>query len=212
MSVSSEQLKRAKDAGTKREQQGYFGRVKAGDQKAASLFARLVAYDLNPNGSASDYGWLTKAHGEQQVDGWAEDAIVFGADQSDLQNVVDLVRGGGAPNAAVIAEPKERRPWNLWAAPHALSADEMSYLLSGGQPQPPQPPAHEPYPGDAVFDDVGTMLFSDYAQAGQAPNPQMGRWFGRTIYDWLAKNEPSLSASIVKHRKEWRAILGLPPL
>ena len=68
----------------------------------------------------------------------------------------------------------------------------------------------EPYPGDPVFDSVGAVLFADYAEAGQAPNPQMGRWFGRTIYDWLAKNEPTLNASIVKHRKEWRSILGLP--
>jgi hypothetical protein len=63
-----------------------------------------------------------------------------------------------------------------------------------------------------VFDEVGTILFADYANAGQAPNPQMGRWFGRTIYDWLAKNEPTLAASITKHRREWRALLGLPPL
>lgn len=75
---------------------------------------------------------------------------------------------------------------------------------------PPPPPQHEPYPGDAAFDALGAALFADYAQAGNAPNAQMGRWFGRTVYDWLAKNEPSLDASIAKHRKEWRALLGLP--
>ena len=88
---------------------------------------------------------------------------------------------------------------------------------SGSATEPPEPepapePVYPPYPGDAVFDQVGVVLFADYAAAGQAPNPQMGRWFGRTIYDWLATVEPTLDASITKHRREWRAILGLPPL
>ena len=32
----------------------------------------------------------------------------------------------------------------------------------------------------------------------------------RLLYDWLAENEPTLNASVTKHRKEWRALLGLP--
>lgn len=76
----------------------------------------------------------------------------------------------------------------------------------------PPAPVYPPYPGDAVFDQIGVVLFADYAAAWQAPNPQMGRWFGRTIYDWLTGICPTLDASITKHRAEWRAVLGLPPL
>lgn len=83
---------------------------------------------------------------------------------------------------------------------------------TGATPAPePQPPTQPTYPGDHVFDSVGAVLFADYAEAGQGPNAEMGRWFGRTIYDWLARVVPTLDDSIRKHRAEWRAALGLPP-
>lgn len=143
MSVTDEQLKAAVDAARARESQGYFAKAKAGDQRAASLFVRLVAFDLNPSGSSSGFGWLTKQPGESQVDGYAEDAIVYGASPSDLQNVIDLVNGAGAPNASIGGAVKERRPANLWAAPHALSAEEMAYLAPVAPPTPIQPPGRE---------------------------------------------------------------------
>lgn len=102
--------------------------------------------------------------------------------------------------------------WNA-IPPEYWRPQNPPLVNAGPVPVPvPPPPAQEPYPGDAAFDDVGAALFSDYAQAGNAPDAQMGRWFGRTIYDWLAKNEKTLAASVAKHRKEWRAALGLPPL
>jgi hypothetical protein len=79
-------------------------------------------------------------------------------------------------------------------------------------PTVPEPPPSSggapPYPGDEVFDTVGEALFADYARAGQPPNPQMGRWFGRTMYDWLAGVTPTLETSIEKHQREWREALG----
>lgn len=75
-------------------------------------------------------------------------------------------------------------------------------------PVPPPAPSFPAYPGDAVFDAVGDALFADYAHANHPPDAQMGRWFGRVVYDWLAQNEPTLDASIKKHQKEWRALLG----
>lgn len=82
-------------------------------------------------------------------------------------------------------------------------------------PPTPQPPV-KPYPGDAVWDSVGAILFADYAEAGQAPNSQMGRWFGRTIWDATEGDQNgvvlTVDASIKKHRGEWRAVLGLPPV
>lgn len=79
---------------------------------------------------------------------------------------------------------------------------------------PPAPPAQlPPYPQpETAVDGAGVALFADFAVAGQAPNPQMFRFAFRVAYDWLAKNEPSLDASVAKHRNEWRALLGLPPL
>lgn len=209
--VSNEQLQRAIAQCHVRESQGYFTKVKAGDQRAASLFARLIAGDLNPAGSGSDYGWLSKQPGEANVDGYAEDAICFGADPTDLQNVVDLVNGAGAANASIGGAVKERRPANLWVKPQPLSQADLDYLLQGSQPQPP---AHTPYPGDAVWDAVGVTLFADYARGGQSPNPQMGRWFGRTIWDATegdaAGHVLTVDESIAKHRAEWCALLGIP--
>ena len=80
----------------------------------------------------------------------------------------------------------------------------------------PPGPIVKPYPGDATWDAVGEMLFYDYAKAGQSPNPQMGRWIGRTIWDATEGDESgtilTVEASIKKHRAEWRSALGLPPL
>lgn len=83
-----------------------------------------------------------------------------------------------------------------WVKPKTLAEIDEEY----GPPAPTFPP----YPGDEVFDAVGAVLFKDYATAGYPPDSQMGRWFGRTIYDWLAQVVATLDASIQKHKIEWR--------
>ena len=65
-----------------------------------------------------------------------------------------------------------------------------------------------PYPGDQYGTIIGEVLFADYGEAGQSPNPGMGVWFLRTTYDYLAGLP--LEVSIAKHRIEWRLALGLP--
>lgn len=65
-----------------------------------------------------------------------------------------------------------------------------------------------PYPGDQYGTQIGDVLFADYAEAGQAPNPGMGVWFLRTTYDYVAGLP--IDAAIAKHRAEWRRALGLP--
>lgn len=213
--VTPETLQRAVTAARELEAQGYFEKVRAGDQKAASLFARLTAYTLNPVGSGNDYGCLSKTPGETNVDGFAEDAICFTSNPADLENVVDLVNGAGAPGASIGGAVKPRRTNNLWVKPVKLSDADMLYLRMGiPEPPVPQPPAHKPYPGDPVWDAVGATLFADYARGGQAPNPQMGRWFGRTIWDATAGDETgkvyTVDDSIKKHRPEWCGALGIP--
>lgn len=213
MSVSNEQLQRAIAAARAREAQGYFARVKAGDQRAASLFARLVANDLNPSGYVNDYGWLSKSPGESQVDGYAEDAICGNADPNDLANVVDLVNGAGAPGASIGGAVKERRSSNKWVKPLQLTTAELDYLLAGGQPIPSHPPeVVQPYPDELswwpkVFD---VEVAKRYQQAGKVypDGPAAFRWASRTAYDirgGLTKEE-----SLAKHLKELEQELGLP--
>lgn len=210
MGVSQAQLNRAITQARAREAQGYFALVKQGDQRAASLFVRLVAYDLNPNGHTSDYGWLTKAPGETQVDGYAEDAICGNADFNDLANVVDLVIGAGAAGASIGGSVKERRPTNRWAAPQPLNAEEMDYLLSGAEPIP-HPPQGQPYPDEQswwpnVFD---VQVGARYSAAGKVypDGPSAFRWASRTAYDIAAGM--TKEDSLAKHLKELEAALGL---
>jgi hypothetical protein len=118
--------------------------------------------------------------------------------------VVDVIGGAGGPN-----------PVPTWSVYKTLVEGSGASVdpTSTSSPQRPQPP-HKPYPGDQVWDGVGAVLFADYAAAGQAPNPQMGRWFGRTIWDATAGdaagNVLTVEDSIKKHRAEWKAALGLP--
>ncbi len=122
------------------EAEGFFERARGGDHRAASLFARLAAYRANPSGSSSSWGWLRKGGG-QNVDGYAEDAIVSNANPTDVLNVYDLVSGAGAPGARVSFNgPLPRRTSDVWEAPRALSAGELSYLKPGASVDPPPPP------------------------------------------------------------------------
>jgi hypothetical protein len=68
---------------------------------------------------------------------------------------------------------------------------------------------YEELGGDATGQQIGDVLFADYAEAGQAPNPGMGVWFWRTSYD--CSQGLAVEQSIAKHRSEWRAALGLVP-
>lgn len=75
-----------------------------------------------------------------------------------------------------------------------------------------QPPLYPPYPpNESDVDGAGVALFADFGQAGQPPNPQMFRFAFRVAYSWLTKEVSDLPSSVAKHRKEWRALLGLPP-
>lgn len=134
------------------EAQGYFERARSGDQRAASLFARLTAFTANPSGSTSGFGWLRKTAGGTNVDGYAEDSVVFGNNPADLANVVDMVNGAGAPNASLPiryddGSVKERRTTDIWEKPVALSQADMNYITSAAPPIPgPTPPVECPLP------------------------------------------------------------------
>lgn len=220
MSVSQQQIDLILAQARVREMQGYFEKARSGDQRAASLFARLIAYDVNPTGTGSEVGCLSKTLGETNVDGFAEDAVCCNNAPSDLQNVLDLVNGTGAPNASIpsrvlVSDLKQRRVENLWVKPQPLSAADMGYLLSGGPPPlPPQPPVPTfPYPDEntAVKAYQARVKASYNAVGRKFPDEQDSdafRHFTRYGYDCDKMPEPD---SANKHIKELRRELGAPP-
>jgi len=229
MSVSSDQLKRAENCAKQLEAQGYFHRAKTGDQRAASYFARLTAYTLNPGGHALDYGTLTKPAGGSNVDGYAEDAIVFGNDPTNLMNVVDLVNGAGAPGATIGAgDVKPRRAQDLWEQPKPLTRAEVEYLLEGSAPafgvptggSAPAVPSYESMGGDEGGKKVTRLMEADYKTAEKPGlDGNSGAWQWRTAYDFLAGICKTVELSTAKHQPEWRASLnqerasiGKPPI
>lgn len=205
------------------EAEGYFEKARAGDHRACSLFARLVAYRLNPTGHPGGWGWLRKGGG-QNVDGYSEDAIVYGSNPQDLQNVCDMVGGAGAPGASLTWQEKPRRPVDTWEAPRPLSAADMNYLKAGSAhptptptPAPTPPPApnptipdYEAIGGDATGAMVGRMVFEQYGEKGEDPNAGMGAWMFRAAYR-IASGKP-VKDTISAVRGELRKALGLPVL
>lgn len=151
----------------------------------------------------------------------SDDAINFkgeGADFDPTDNnaprtVIDVIGSAGAPNAfptwAVVTKA-DAPVGAAWVKPGAavVVPDPPPAI-----PPPPPKPVYPPYPADeSVIDAAGVALFADFAQANRTPDPQVFRFAFRVAYSWLTKETPSLDASIAKHRKEWRAMLGLPPL
>jgi len=85
----------------------------------------------------------------------------------------------------------------------------ISLTLPPPAPAPtPAPPERKAYPGDAAFDLIGQVLANDYSNVGRELDGQVGRWYGRVIYDWLSGECDTLDASVRKHRAEWLAALG----
>lgn len=199
------------------ERQGYFERCRQGDPTAASLFTRLCAYLMNPNGDPTGYGWLTKQPGENNIDGYSIDAIVYTNNQADLMNVADIITGAEAPGATTTWQaPKPRRAGNRWEAPKPLTSDQLLYLRPAGPPQPkppdppqPKPPAVVPYDEPWLQTVVRPAVVGRYQAAKRALDDQYPIWMTRTLYDHVAMGL-SKEDSLTKHLKELNAALGLP--
>lgn len=203
--------------------EGYFDKARAGDHRACGLFARLVAYRLNPTGDPNGWGWLTKQPGQKQVEGYSEDGIVYGSDPNDLQNVVDIIIGAGQPNARTAWQPQPRRANNTWERPRPLTALELNYLKAGSvshpepvpAPQPhvcPPPPAPEPpppYPDEQTFwRAYEVAVVNAYKAVGREIDSQTFRWFARCCYDIVAGRMTPEDAA-VKHLAELKKELGV---
>lgn len=150
MSVPQNRVDAAVSAARELERHGFFARVKQGDERAASYFARLVAYTVNPSGFTSDFGWLRKTAGGFNIEGYADGAIVFGADPNDLHNVIKIVTQVGSTNAGIGSAEQERRVVDVWEAPKPLTLEQMRYLNPAYEPLPdvsqPPPGASMPSP------------------------------------------------------------------
>lgn len=134
--------------------------------------------------------------------GVSHDAIWCDGRQFDtIQNANDGNEPFGSPGVPV---------WN--AIPEHYWRPQNPPLKSAPVVITP-PSSYPPYPpNESDVDGAGVALFADFGLAGQAPNPQMFRFAFRVAFSWLTKETPDLPASVAKHRKEWRALLGLPPL
>ena len=127
--------------------------------------------------------------------------------------------GGGRPMSDDVAVSLPSiQAWDCirgaGAAGYRFEADAIGVLPADQHVYAPDRPEQDvpvgvgsPYPGDEAFDEIGMILWADYAEAGRVPDAQVGRWFGRTTYDYLAGM--TLDASIDRHRAEWRTALGL---
>ena len=178
-------------------------------------FIKLLAahlHDLNPA-----FGLNGKRGNPHDL---SDDAICFKGEGADFdptdghapRTVIDVIVGAGGPN-----------PQPQWAIVTKADAPVGAAWVQPGPPPPPPTvtptptvpakPKYPPYPADeSVFDAVGTAMFADFAEAHQTPNPQMIRWAFRVAYSWLTIEPTDLKAALAKTRKEWRGLLGLPPL
>lgn len=180
--TNQEMAYRAADVARSLKAKGFFDRVAQGDTRAASLFARLVAYTINPNGDPSSVGFLKKTAGGFNVDGFADGAIVANGNYNDLQNVIKVVTQVGSTNAGIGDAVQERRPTDIWAAPTSLTLEQMRYLNPAYEPatEPAKPQPQQPQiptiPAPAQnFDVSGIMAkLADIHDAVNALNARMG--------------------------------------
>lgn len=186
----------------------------AGDPKAWD-FIRLLAKDLYAKDKNVGLNGKRGNPGDLSMD--ALNILCEAADSAGRTPdglpcaVIDVIVSAGIPSASP--------GWT----PYTTVVEGSGAWVKPGEvvtpPQPPTTPVYPPYPGDQPFDELGNALFKDYATAEHAPDPGMGRWFGRTEYDWLTGICKTLAESIKKHEVEWRqglndwrASAGKPPI
>lgn len=218
MNPTASDVKRATDAARQLVAQGYFTKVKTGDERAASYFSRLVAATVNPTGNPHDWGALAKTGGGFNVEGFADGAIVFGNNPSDLNNVLKIVTqvGSDNPNAIQIGDAVQpRRQVDVWASPVPAPAGLGAYLLDGGQPHPIPPaapvyPSYEALGGDDGGKKITRILEADYKRAGlRGLDGECGAWIQRVAYDFLTGKFKTVEESRDAHREEWCQTLGI---
>lgn len=167
---------------------------------------------------ASDERWghLKKKPGQSQLHGHGEDAALYLSDDEGQSQAVDFIGGAGGPNP---------QPGWIVDAPRYSAKDWFDPFDHGiGEPAPaPEPPAPRIPSYGELGDDtffrtqIGVPLQADMALTGQTLNEGSSVWFSRSTYEILSESLKAGhlidAAPIVrKHRNQWRAALGLPPV
>ncbi len=137
-------------------------------------------------------------------EGTAVDAVNGGA-----MEIIDVIGGAGGPSPQPVwnvgpGGPGDRGTW-VDPRPGLVTCPDPTAHI----PKPPKPP--KAYPGDRVWDSLGETLVADLALKGQALDARSGMWWARTIWR-VATEDMTIEQSAAQSRKEWRAVLGLPPL
>jgi len=131
----------------------------------------------------------------------------------------DIIASAGTPDARLVwgdvtQATIDKGEKGAWVAPAPVD-----------EPTPDPPPHTCPvFPSYASLGDdaffrthVGVPLAADTATAGQVMNDGSTVWSSRTVHSLIDSffrlgNYSEAPQIIKKHRNEWRAILGLPPL
>lgn len=181
--------------------------LKSHDGQAA--FTDAVVATLN--GIDSNFRHLKKKAGQTNVHLHGEDSVLYLLPNNQAQ-AVDFIGGAGGAN------PQPGWIVGDFLYKHADAHDPDDHGL-GGTTAPPHAtiPDYEALGGDAFGRAmIGVPLAADYLMAEQSMNDGSVVWAWRTCHSLmaaLASGQAVDPAGIVKkHRNEWRAILGLPPV
>jgi hypothetical protein len=116
---------------------------KAADKRACHAFTRLAACALATDG----FGLLTKNPGENNVDGYAVDAIIY----KSTNQVIDLISASESASASVQWGEVPRRSGNEYAAPVGCAGPI-------DPPPPPPPPTSSAATADLQQQQLAALL------------------------------------------------------
>jgi hypothetical protein len=165
---------------------------------------------------ASDQRWghLKKNPGQSHLHHHGEDSALYLSDVDGESQAVDFIGGAGGANPQpgwIVDAPRySAKDW----------IDPFDHRIGAAAPIPPAPfiPSYGELGDDAFFrGQIGVPLQADMLQKGQTLNEGSSVWFSRATYEILAEalkaGHVIDAAPIVrKHRNQWRAALGLPPV
>ena len=175
---------------------GHVGKTKSESQSVPAGFTPIAVQIIRADGQRETI----------QITGVSHDAI-FHKPSNTIVDILGKAAANSDANPAIHGSAVPQ--WNEIASElNRITNPWIAAIAVQEEAQPVTPSQQVSYPGDEVFDQIGVMLFADYALARQSPNPQMGRWFGRTVFDYVS-GAMTLEESIVKHRAEWKNALGL---
>ena len=198
-------------------------------------FIRLCARDIQAK-HGPRWGLNGKRGKPQDI---SDDVLAYSGEGSavDVVNggpmeIIDVIAGAGGPNPQPV--------WNVGpGGPGDKGTFVGTFSVPGGGTTPPPTDPCKAckdelaalkassvpkvgYPGDHVWDAFGTAIIADYKRAGRVVTDVHGvehvimdarsyAWGGRTMHDDYMEGL-TLQQSIEKHRAEWLALLGLPPV